>query len=57
MTLPGLFWARQYWLTDYTIYDLPPPPFGAIWVRVGSDALLIDQTSGMIIEVDYGVFY
>jgi Ni/Co efflux regulator RcnB len=57
MTLPSLFWARQYWLTDYTIYDLPPPPFGAIWVRVGSDALLIDQTSGMIIEVDYGVFY
>jgi Ni/Co efflux regulator RcnB len=57
MTLPSLFWARQYWLTDYSIYDLPPPPFGAIWVRVGSDALLIDQTSGMIIEVDYGVFY
>jgi Ni/Co efflux regulator RcnB len=57
MTLPGLFWDRQYWLTDYSIYDLPPPPFGAIWVRVGGDALLIDQTSGMIIEVDYGVFY
>lgn len=57
MTLPGLFWGRQYWLTDYTIYDLPPPPFGAIWVRVGDDALLIDQTSGTIIEVDYGVFY
>jgi Ni/Co efflux regulator RcnB len=57
MTLPGLFWDRQYWLTDYAAYDLPPPPFGTIWVRVGGDALLIDQTSGMIIEVDYGVFY
>ena len=57
MTLPPLFWARQYWLTDYMAYDLPPPPFGAIWVRVGDDALLIDQYSGMIIEVDYGVFY
>ncbi len=57
MTLPPLFWARQYWLMDYTIYALPPPPFGAIWVRVGDDALLIDQTSGTIIEVDYGVFY
>ena len=43
MTLPGLFWAQQYWLTDYSAYDLPPPPFGAIWVRVGGDALLIDQ--------------
>ena len=38
-------WARQYWLTDYTIYALPPPPFGAVWVRVGGDALLIDQTA------------
>jgi Ni/Co efflux regulator RcnB len=57
MTLPGLFWAQQYWLTDYSVYDLPPPPFGAIWVRVGADALLIDQSSGTIIEVDYGVFY
>lgn len=56
-TLPPLFWARPYWLLDFAAYDLPPPPFGAVWVRVGSDALLIDQTSGMIIEVDYGVFY
>jgi Ni/Co efflux regulator RcnB len=55
--LPVAFWPRNYWLTNYAIYDLPPPPFGAIWVRVGSDALLIDQNSGEIIEVDYGVFY
>ena len=55
--LPTFFWARDYWLTDYNDYDLPPPPFGAIWVRVGDDALLIDQDSGEIIEVDYGVFY
>ena len=56
-TLPSLFWSRQYWLMNYGAYDLPPPPFGAIWVRVGGDALLIDQDSGSIIEVDYGVFY
>jgi Ni/Co efflux regulator RcnB len=55
--LPTFFWTRDYWLTDYYDYDLPPPPFGAIWVRVGDDALLIDQDSGEIIEVDYGVFY
>ena len=55
--LPITFWARDYWLTDFYDYDLPPPPFGAVWVRVGSDALLIDQDSGEIIEVDYGVFY
>ena len=56
-TLPAAFWARDYWLSDFGAYDLPPPPFGAVWVRVGSDALLIDQDSGQIIEVDYGVFY
>lgn len=56
-TLPPAFWVRDYWLTDFYDYDLPPPPPGAVWVRVGSDALLIDQYSGGIIEVDYGVFY
>jgi Ni/Co efflux regulator RcnB len=55
--LPSFFWTRDYWLTDYYDYDLPPPPFGAIWVRVGDDALLIDQDSGEIIEVEYGIFY
>jgi Ni/Co efflux regulator RcnB len=56
-TLPISFWARDYWLTDFYAYDLPPPPYGAVWVRVGEDALLIDQDTGEIIEVDYGVFY
>jgi Ni/Co efflux regulator RcnB len=56
-TLPFVFWSRDYWLMDFGIYDLPPPPFGAVWVRVGDDALLIDQDTGEIIEVDYGVFY
>ncbi len=55
--LPSFFWTQNYWLTDYYDYDLPPPPFGAIWVRVGDDALLIDRESGEIIEVDYGIFY
>jgi len=56
-TLPVAFWARDYWLTDFYAYDLPPPPYGATWVRVGDDALLIDQYTGEIIEVNYGVFY
>jgi Ni/Co efflux regulator RcnB len=56
-TLPVAFWTRDYWLTDFYAYGLPPPPYGAVWVRVGDDALLIDQYTGEIIEVDYGVFY
>ena len=55
--LPAAFWVRDYWILDFVDYDLPPPPFGAVWVRVGDDALLIDRFSGEVIEVDYGVFY
>lgn len=54
--LPSLFWTRDYWL-DYRLYDLPPPPYGAVWVRVGDDALMIDDYSGEIITVAYNVFY
>jgi Ni/Co efflux regulator RcnB len=56
-TLPALFWTQNYWIGDYYDYGLPPPPPGTIWVRDGSDALLIDQGDGEIIQVDYGVFY
>ena len=55
--LPSLFWARDYWLTDYVDFGLPPPPYGAVWVRNGDDAILIDQDSGEIITVEYSVFY
>jgi len=55
--LPSAFWARDYWLSDFDAYDLPPPPYGAIWVRVGNDALLVDRGSGEVITVQYDLFY
>jgi Ni/Co efflux regulator RcnB len=55
--LPALFWASDFWLNDFGDYGLEPPPPGTVWVRDGNDALLIDQVSGQIIQVDYGVFY
>lgn len=55
--LPSLFWAQQYWLNDFVSYDLPPPPPGAVWVRYGNDAILIDRDSGEIITIEYDVFY
>lgn len=54
--LPSLFWGRDYWL-DWRLYNLPPPPYGAVWVRVGDDALLIDQDTGEIITISYNIFY
>jgi Ni/Co efflux regulator RcnB len=55
--LPAAYFASSYWLTDYVAYALFAPPSGAVWVRVGDDALLIDQGSGQVIQVQYGVFY
>lgn len=55
--LPPLFWAEAFWLTDYWLYDLSPPPYGFVWVRDGSSALLINQQTGEVVEVVYGMFY
>jgi Ni/Co efflux regulator RcnB len=55
--LPALFFAQQYWIGDYAIFALDPPPPGTVWVRYGSDALLVDRYNGEIIQVVYGIFY
>jgi Ni/Co efflux regulator RcnB len=56
-TLPSLFWTSSYWLDDFSDFGLMPPPPGTVWVRDGSDALLIDRYDGSIIQVAYDVFY
>jgi len=55
-TLPTAFWSRSYWLTSYWDYGLMNPPYGYVWVRDGSDALLVDVETGQILSVEYGVF-
>ena len=55
--LPGAYYARSFWLTDFVIYGLFPPPPGLIWVRYGPDAMLIDEYTGEIVQVRYNVFY
>jgi Ni/Co efflux regulator RcnB len=55
--LPSLFWSSQYWIGNYAMYDLPPPPPGAVWVRYGDDAVLIDRFTGEIIDIEYDFFY
>jgi Ni/Co efflux regulator RcnB len=49
--LPRGWFAPNYRLNDWYRYDLPEPPPGYDWVRVGSDALLVDEFSGRVVEV------
>ena len=55
--LPVSYYASNYWIADYLMYALFAPPPGLVWVRVGDDALLIDQNTGQVIQVQYNVFY
>ena len=55
--LPSIFFTRNYWISDYSDFDLSDPPPGTVWVRYGNDALLIDEYNGEVIEVEYGIFY
>ncbi|WP_293369234.1 RcnB family protein [Phenylobacterium sp.] len=55
--LPPAYFGRSYWLTNFLAYGLFGPPPGLVWIRVGPDALLIDEYSGEVVRAEYGVFY
>jgi len=55
--LPAFFFSRSYWILDWEDFALDDPPPGTVWVRYGNDALLIDEYTGEVIEVVYGIFY
>jgi Ni/Co efflux regulator RcnB len=55
--LPAILLASNYFLTDYGFYGLPPAPYGYAWVRVGSDAVLVDRYTGQVVQVAYDIFY
>ncbi len=54
--LPGIYWGQQFWLQDFWLFWLEVPPVGYEWVRYGPDALLVDVTTGEVIQSVYGVF-
>ena len=56
-TLPAEYWAQDYWISNFLNFGLDAPPDGYVWVRYGSDALLVDEDTGEIVEVEYGLFY
>jgi len=55
--LPNGWFAPDYWIDDFWDYDLPYPPPGLHWVRVGDDALLVDDYSGRVLQVVRDIFW
>ena len=54
--LPRAYWVSQYVLVDYWLFGLEVPPVDYEWVRVGADALLIDISTGEVLQAEYGGF-
>jgi len=55
--IPRGWYGSQYRLMDWWSYGLPIPPIGYAWVRVGDDALLVDEYSGRVVQVVYDLFW
>lgn len=55
--LPWGWYDRPFWIVDYYDYDLPVPPYGFAWIRVGPDVVLVNLATGMVVETVYGAFY
>jgi Ni/Co efflux regulator RcnB len=43
-------------LTDYSNYQLVAPPRDLEWIRVGNDALLVNRSTGEVIQTNYSLF-
>jgi hypothetical protein len=54
--LPSIFLGSAFIYANYAALGLAPPAPGYIWVRYGPDLVLVDQATGQIVNVAYGVF-
>jgi Ni/Co efflux regulator RcnB len=55
--IPTSLLAASFFLSDFGAYGLQSPPYGYVWVRDGTDAVLVDRYTGEVIQVQYGLFY
>jgi len=49
--LPSAWYAPNYYVLEWWLYDLPEPPYGYEWIRVGADAVLVNVYDGRIVQV------
>jgi len=57
MALPALFLVPAYFYADWAALGLVAPEAGFQWVRYGPDLLLVNVTTGQVVDAVYGVFY
>jgi Ni/Co efflux regulator RcnB len=55
--LPPLFLFPAYYYADWAVLGLAAPPPGYQWVRYGPDLLLVDLSTGQVVDAVYGAFY
>ena len=55
--LPALFLDPAYYYPDWATLGLAPPDPGFQWVRYGPDLLLVNITTGQVVDVIYDAFY
>ncbi|GAA0546713.1 Ni/Co efflux regulator RcnB [Rhizomicrobium palustre] len=47
---------KREFITDFGRFGLSPPPPNAMWLREGSDAVLLDQKTGKVLAKRHAVF-
>jgi Ni/Co efflux regulator RcnB len=52
--LPDYFY--DYRIYDYLSYGLPTPPYDCAYYFIGRDVVLVDMSTGEIIDVFYDVY-
>ncbi|HWI85009.1 MAG TPA: RcnB family protein [Sphingomonas sp.] len=55
--LDSFFYGSNYWLSDPYEYRLPPVDWPYRWVRYYNDALLVDTTTGEVVDVIQNIFW
>jgi len=55
--VPTVLLATNYFLISPWLYGLEAAPPGYVWIREGSDAVLVDRYTGEVVQVAYDVFY
>ncbi len=54
--LPAPYLGRPYWIGNPVYYRLPVAGYGARWIRVGPDALLVRIGDGFVIRAVRGLY-